>query len=254
MANEFKQAVEKIKKGDEAAGRSLLQAYLQKKPFDVNAWLWMATIADTASERIACLKRVLRIDPNNATARKALDKMSQPSSRPPESAPAGRPAPRQTVLPPVRRKSTGGDWMSAISGFLALVALGVIALVADYYYNFTAQAYLREGRRTTATLTEAVSYWRRGGVMYCKVNYRFADRGVIYENEDTENDLDACAQIEAAGAVEIEFLDSYPAKNRLPWEYPEDYQFMHFGWFCAGPAFIGALLLLIRAMVPKKTG
>lgn len=254
MANEFKQAVEKIKKGDEAAGRSMLQAYLQKKPFDVNAWLWMATVAETASERMACLKRALRIDPNNATARKALEKMSRPSSRPPEAATANRPAPRQTVRPPVRRTSKGADWLSAISGFLALVAIGVIALVADYYYNFTAEAYLREGRRTTAALTDAVSYWRRGAVMYCKVNYRFTDRGVIYENEGTENDLDACAQIEAAGVVEIEFLASNPAKNRLPWEYPEDYQFMHFGWLCAGPAFLGALLLLIRAMVPKKTG
>jgi hypothetical protein len=253
MANEFKQAVDLINKGNEAAGRTLLEAHLQKKPFDVNAWLWMAAVAEADSERVMYLKRALRIDPHNATARKALEKLSRPSSRPPGSGAEGRRTPRPNRPPSAGRSSSGADRWSAIGGILALVAVGVIALGVDFYYNHTAEAYLREGRRVTAALTDAVTYWRRGAVTYCKVTYRFMDRGVLYENEGTENDLDACARIEAAGAVEIEFLESNPAKNRIPWEYPEDYQFMHFGWYCAGLSCIGALLLLIRAIVPKKT-
>jgi hypothetical protein len=254
VADEFKQAVEKINKGDEAAGRVLLQSYLAKNPFNAKAWLWMATVAESDTDRIACLKRALRIDPNNAAARKALENLAKKTAPQADSRAVfpPTPAPKAVARPAKKGPSKAADLVSNIIGILVLVAIGVGALVTDYYYNYTAEAYLREGRRAAASVTDEVTYWRRGAVEYCKVKYQFLEQGAVYENEGTEDDLDLCDRIAASGVVEIEYLAGNPGKNRMPWNYPEDYQFMHFGWFCAGPAFLGALIMAVWMMVPKR--
>jgi hypothetical protein len=46
-----------------------------------------------------------------------------------------------------------------------------------------------------------------------------------------------------------------PSQNRYPWN-PDGCRYFPFGWICACPSFLGAILLLIRALMtkPKKPG
>jgi hypothetical protein len=260
MADEFQEAVRKIQKGDEAGGRRLLQAYLASHPQNAKAWLWLATVDVTDAERIEHLKRALSIEPNNQTARKALDnltrKITHASSSetwaPPSAAPAAPARPAAAPRPAGRPSMRTADWIASIIMFLGLIAVGIGSFVVDRVYRATADAFLTEGQLAAATVIDEVTYWRRGAVMYCKVNYQFMVSGTSYQKEDTENDLDACDKIAASGVVTIEYLASDPNTNRIPWKYPEDYGAPMIGPICGGFSFFSAFLLLVYMVVKAR--
>lgn len=80
MGQEDLQAL--LKSGIEAAqnnnfiiARSYLRQVVEKDPNIEIAWMWLTQCVDTPRERKECLEQVLRINPNNAKARSALDKI-----------------------------------------------------------------------------------------------------------------------------------------------------------------------------------
>jgi len=61
--------------GERAEAYRLLSRAVQANPRDARAWLWLFAVADTAGERRACLERVLEIEPENAGARRELERL-----------------------------------------------------------------------------------------------------------------------------------------------------------------------------------
>lgn len=79
------QAVVAIKAGDMTGGRKLLEGVLELEPDNESAWLWMSAAVVTDDERRHCLEQILRINPDNAQAKRGLEKLS-PAPAPKKSA------------------------------------------------------------------------------------------------------------------------------------------------------------------------
>jgi dipeptidyl aminopeptidase/acylaminoacyl peptidase len=75
LQNRLRQAINAAQRGDKLNARRQLQQILTEDGNNEIAWMWMASVVDTADERRACLERALKINPNNARAREALRRM-----------------------------------------------------------------------------------------------------------------------------------------------------------------------------------
>jgi hypothetical protein len=62
------QALEKIKSGEQEAGKRLLVEIIRANPNDELAWLYLATVIDDPEKKRECIERVLKINPNNQQA------------------------------------------------------------------------------------------------------------------------------------------------------------------------------------------
>ena len=68
----FLEAVEALRVGERLRAKDLLTRLLKTDQNNVNYWIWMSAAVETAKERVYCLQTVLRIDPENATAKRGL--------------------------------------------------------------------------------------------------------------------------------------------------------------------------------------
>jgi len=93
------QAIASVKVGRRREGRAMLERILAAEPCNVLAWLWMTEVADSDEECREYLNRVLAIDPNNASALRALDLFGSAEVLPPWMMPSGRVGPRAQTLP-----------------------------------------------------------------------------------------------------------------------------------------------------------
>ena len=95
MAQEkmFQEALEAVRKGQQARARDLFTRLLRSDSNRADYWLWMSTLVDTQTERIFCLESALRADPNNEIARRGLILLG--------ARPAG---PEVQPVPPITRR------------------------------------------------------------------------------------------------------------------------------------------------------
>ena len=93
----LQQAIATIRRGDKAAGQRLLAQVLRADPRSETAWLWMSQIVDGDAQRLDCLRRILAINPNNATARKGIELLEV---RMRAALPTGRDEARAAPQPP----------------------------------------------------------------------------------------------------------------------------------------------------------
>ena len=68
----FAQVIEAIEAGERSRAKDLLTRILQTDKRNPDTWLWMSSVVDSPKERIYCLETVLRLDPENASAKRAL--------------------------------------------------------------------------------------------------------------------------------------------------------------------------------------
>ncbi|MBZ0305784.1 MAG: hypothetical protein K8I82_06920 [Anaerolineae bacterium] len=75
MQNRLQQAIELAQQGQRSQARVLLLDIVAENPTLEMAWIWLATVAATPEERLSALQRVIQINPENQTARAALQKL-----------------------------------------------------------------------------------------------------------------------------------------------------------------------------------
>lgn len=77
----LKQGINAKKKGDVATARLLFSRALQLDPENENAWLWLASVAESSVQAEAMLERVLSINPFNLKAQQLYQQLQakQPS-------------------------------------------------------------------------------------------------------------------------------------------------------------------------------
>ena len=86
------------KAGDRDEARRLLQSAIRLEPDNEVAWLWLASVARDVQERLFCLEKLLQINPNNESARKAMATLTGQAE--PAPAPAIRPIGGVKLQPP----------------------------------------------------------------------------------------------------------------------------------------------------------
>ena len=75
MDDLIQQGVNAYKSGDLVAARSLLTAAVKQYPDNERAWGWMYNVCASDTERILCLKQIVRINPKNENANESLLKL-----------------------------------------------------------------------------------------------------------------------------------------------------------------------------------
>jgi tetratricopeptide (TPR) repeat protein len=68
----LQEAIEAIRQGQRGRARDLLTRLLRTNQSNPEYWLWMSSVVETNKEQVYCLQSVLKLDPNNAAARKGL--------------------------------------------------------------------------------------------------------------------------------------------------------------------------------------
>jgi ABC-type dipeptide/oligopeptide/nickel transport system permease subunit/sugar lactone lactonase YvrE len=80
-ADPLEQAKEAIQRGDRARARRVLVATLERQPKNARAWRLLARCVENESEAIFCLERVVKLDPGDGQARRALLRLHQSRDR-----------------------------------------------------------------------------------------------------------------------------------------------------------------------------
>src|SRR4030042_1118073 len=73
--DKLSEAQQAIKQGERLRARKLLSQVLLSDQRNEQAWLMMARLADTEQQVIDCLEWVVRINPQNVSARSALNNL-----------------------------------------------------------------------------------------------------------------------------------------------------------------------------------
>ena len=68
----FQDAVDALRRKDRARAQELLTEVIKSDQKNVTYWIWLSAAVDTTKERIYCLQTVLRLDPENAIAKRGL--------------------------------------------------------------------------------------------------------------------------------------------------------------------------------------
>ncbi|HEY2979553.1 MAG TPA: hypothetical protein VGJ22_00100, partial [Anaerolineales bacterium] len=68
----FQDVIEALKRGDRARAKELLTLLLKADQSNATYWVWMSAAVDTTKERIYCLQTALKLDSENATAKRGL--------------------------------------------------------------------------------------------------------------------------------------------------------------------------------------
>ena len=67
--------IQTARAGNKANARMIFEQVLAQDQENERAWLWMAAVAETPTDRIRYLNTVLRLNPNNAVAKKELERI-----------------------------------------------------------------------------------------------------------------------------------------------------------------------------------
>ena len=68
----FQEAVDALRRGDKVRAKEQLTLLLKAEQTNPTYWVWMSAAVDSAKERIYCLQTALKLDPENATAKRGL--------------------------------------------------------------------------------------------------------------------------------------------------------------------------------------
>lgn len=74
---QLKQAISTYKSGEKQKAQKLLARLVQADPNNEEAWFWLAACIENPEQRQYCLKRVLKINPKNLQAKRALKKSEE---------------------------------------------------------------------------------------------------------------------------------------------------------------------------------
>jgi hypothetical protein len=128
--------------GNKAEARSLLRALTRHQPDMLRAWLWLAGVAETATEQQQALEHVLTLDPEHPLARQGLERLRsrEAAVEPTPTAPAPAPAPAAEAARPAPAAPTPAPEAGAYETeettlqrnrwiYLAIAALVILALI-----------------------------------------------------------------------------------------------------------------------------
>ncbi|HKZ85754.1 MAG TPA: hypothetical protein VJ793_19120 [Anaerolineae bacterium] len=157
------QGIDAFRNGETERARTLFMQALDANPRNEDALLWLSQLAESDAERASYFRRILDINPNNATARRGLQAIEgMPAAVPRRPTPhAPRPAPRP-------RRSGLSLWQRAIGfalghlgvtlAFATVVLVGLVILFVAAVIRSRPAAPTRAPVPTPAPLGELIAY------------------------------------------------------------------------------------------------
>jgi hypothetical protein len=136
MDKDLAQAIDLIEAGKEEKARAHLIKALKTDPTNDMAWLWMSTVVETRNLRQECLEEALKHNPRNKVAKRALQRLKNPT--PPPAGRAPDDAPTQEKVPLLAHILCGWPLVLVFIGGAIGGALGGVAYalnVAIYKTN-----------------------------------------------------------------------------------------------------------------------
>lgn len=126
----LRMGIEAARRGDKASAQVLLQQVVNADPNNELAWMWLASAVDSLEERRACLQRALQINPDNARAREALQRLQPDSPRAVSDTPRPR-RPRPTAPPAERSGPSPVAILVGVVVALAAITALIFAIVSS---------------------------------------------------------------------------------------------------------------------------
>lgn len=245
MADKLKQAIQLIKAGDNDRARQLLIEKLKSDPKNDVAWVWLATVVETAELKQECLEEAVKHNPHNEVARRALAAMGQPPEPHPDQTPVtfdaveARPAP----APPRRRK------INRLALPIFLLALIVIAFT--YVANVEELSYRNDGDVINASILDLDKAADANGNEACTADYQFMAYGALRKGRSAF----ACAewaQVEKSRIIQIEYQRSQPDVSRYYLRPNSGDTLLRVGFGLGGLLVIVSIALVVYSVAPRK--
>jgi hypothetical protein len=131
----LQQAIDLVKSGDKKSAATLLSELVAREPENEEAWLWLATCAESDNDRAFYLQQALTINPGNQAARDTLVTLGWnpppiPKTQPVETLPAAQSAVESSESSAFGAHESVEQAAEKPHGWIiAAIALGVIVLV-----------------------------------------------------------------------------------------------------------------------------
>jgi hypothetical protein len=257
MADKLKQAIQLIKSGDTERARQLLIEKLKADPKNDTAWVWLATVVETAELKQECLEEALTHNPHNEVARRALAAMGRPPEPLPDRTPVATtpvtttPTTFEAVEARPAKVPTRRRKINRLALPLFLLALSVIALT--YIINLEELAYRNHGDVINATILDLDKAADANGADVCTVAYQFMAYGALRKG----NSAFACGewtQVEKSRMIRIEYQISQPDVSRYYQRPNNGDTLMRVGFGLGGVLVIISIGLVVYSFAPKKRG
>ena len=256
MADKLKQAIQLIKSGDKERARQLLIEKLKTDPKNDTAWVWLASVVETAEFKQECLEEALKHNPHNEVARRW--KMSHASGD--TLAAIGEPQPPfQSQTEPVAfeavearpaKRSTGRRKIIRLALPVFLLALIVIALT--YVVNLDEFAYRNHGDVINASILNLDKAADANGNDVCTAAYQFMAYGALRKGSSAFPCTEY-AQVEKSHVIQIEYQISQPDVSRYYLRPNNADTLMPAGFGLGGVLVIVSLALLAWGFWPRKS-
>lgn len=160
------QAIKLIKAGEIDRAKNILNSILKKDPKNERAWLWISKCFVGVEKKKFCLERVLKINPHNPTARKALARLIPKEER--KRKPRHRkPKESEDWEEPKSKKQAGGIHFS-VGVIIAVVIIIFVSIIV-----WAAARYLQQPSLPTVR-DEIVSHLTEINV-FCSSTKRLED-------------------------------------------------------------------------------
>jgi hypothetical protein len=146
----LRQGIEKARAGSKAEARALFEEIVEKDAQNEKAWFWLASVLDDDEEKRQALAAVLRLNPNNDRARKALDLIEARTADLPKG---------DEVLPGVSRRTL--TLALGIGGAIIILLIALLLVVsintnrAEQEQLATQTAFVVNTQNTEAAITQA---------------------------------------------------------------------------------------------------
>ncbi|KAF0108182.1 MAG: hypothetical protein FD146_1196 [Anaerolineaceae bacterium] len=159
----LREAIEALRRGDRARARDLLTRLLKTEQDNAACWVWLSAAVDSPKERIYCLETALRLDPENASAKRGLVLLG---ALPPDDSvppfPLNHPRLWEEKLVVVEEKKTRPGVGRPLLRLVMVIGIGLVAIgmvYAGFMIPQSPLAALRQSPtpRATRTLTPTVT-------------------------------------------------------------------------------------------------
>jgi hypothetical protein len=252
MADKLKQAIQLIKAGDNDRARQLLIEKLKTDPKNDTAWVWLATVVETAELKQECLEEALKHNPHNEVARRALTAMGQPPEPLQEQTGPVTTGPAAFDVVEARpiTKPTGRRKIIRLALPIFLLALIVIALT--YVVNLGELAYRNNGDVINATILKLDKATDANSpAEVCTAAYQFLAYAALRKGSSAF----ACAewaQVDKSRMIQIEYQRSQPDVSRYYLRPNSADTLMRVGFGLGGLLVIVSVALVVYSFAPQK--
>ena len=125
MTSLLQKGIAAARNGNHTSAKEYLVQVLQQDPRNEQAWLWLSEVVDTLGEQIQCIEQVLKLNPDNDIAKRALQKLkAQPRTKTGPLNPAAVSQVNQAAVMPIVQTSAG------IAGYPQQITNGAIHAAA----------------------------------------------------------------------------------------------------------------------------